>query len=77
MYKVNGELFSCDITDSAIVPSREGDIQNSAYLVLLNGLSIFAQNFTVGFLKLLPTHLIHIVVWGNFPFNCTLKKKTK
>ena len=26
--QVNGELFSCDITDSGIVPSREGDIQN-------------------------------------------------
>ena len=32
MYNVNGELFSCDITesDSGIVPSREGDIQNFA-----------------------------------------------
>ena len=30
MYKVNGELFSCDITNSGIVPSREGDIQNFA-----------------------------------------------
>ena len=30
MYKVNGELFSCDITDYGIVPSREGDIQNFA-----------------------------------------------
>ena len=30
MYKVNGELFSCDITDSGRVPSREGDIQNLA-----------------------------------------------
>ena len=28
MYKVNGELFSCDITDSGIVPAREGDKQN-------------------------------------------------
>ena len=71
MYKVNGELktiFSCDITDSGIVPSREGDIQNFAELVLLNGLSKFAQNVTVGFLKLLSTHPIHIVVWVNFPF---------
>ena len=32
-------LFSCDITDSGIVPSREGDMQNFAELVLLNGLS--------------------------------------
>ena len=30
MYKVNGELFSCDITDSGRVPSREGDLQNFA-----------------------------------------------
>ena len=30
MYKVIGELFSCDITDSGIVLSREGDIQNFA-----------------------------------------------
>ena len=30
MYKVNGELFSCDITDCGIIPSREGDIQNFA-----------------------------------------------
>ena len=30
MYKVSGELFSCDITDSGIVQSREGDIQNFA-----------------------------------------------
>ena len=29
--KVNGELFSCDITDSGRVPSREGDIQNFAF----------------------------------------------
>ena len=42
MYKVNGELFSCDITDSGIGPSREDDIQNFAQLVLLNGLSKFA-----------------------------------
>ena len=27
-----------------------------------------AQTFTDGFLKLLSTHPIHIVVWGNFPF---------
>ena len=73
MYKVNGELSSCDITDSGIVPSREGDIQNFAQLVLLNGLSKFASNFTVGFLKFLSTHPIHIVVWENFPFKDTNK----
>ena len=69
MYKVNGELFSCDITDSGRVPSREGDKQNFAKLVLLNRLSKFAQHFTFWFLKLLSTHPIHNVVWGNFPFN--------
>ena len=30
MYKVNGELFSCDKTDSGIVPSGEGNIQKFA-----------------------------------------------
>ena len=30
MYKVNGELFSYNITDFGRVPSREGDIQNLA-----------------------------------------------
>ena len=28
----------------------------------------FAQMFTVEFLKLLSTHSILFVVWGNFPF---------
>ena len=73
MYKVNGELFSCDITDSGRVLFREDDIQNVAKLIFLNGLSKFAQIFTVGFLKLLSTHLIHIAVWGNFPFNFKCK----
>ena len=41
---------------------------NFAWLILLNGLSKFAQKFTVGFVKLLSTRPIHIV-WGNFPFN--------
>ena len=69
MYKINGELSSCDITYSGRVPSREGDIHNFAYSLLLNGSSKSAQTFTVGFVKLLSTHPIHIVVWGNFPFN--------
>ena len=73
MFKVNGELFSCDITDSGIVPSREGNILNFAELVLKNRLSKFAQNFTVGFVKLLSTHPFHIVVWGNFPFKKTFQ----
>ena len=29
------------------------------------------SKFAVGFLKLLSTHPIHIVVWGNFPFKCS------
>ena len=68
MYKVNGELSSCDITYSGRVPSREGDIHNFAYSLLLHGLSKSAQTFTDGFLELLSTHPIHIVAWGNFPF---------
>ena len=28
-----------------------------------------AETVTVGFLKLLSTHPIHIVLWGKFPFN--------
>ena len=66
MHKVNWELFSCDITYSGRVPSREAEIQNFTQLVLLNGLSKFAQNFTVGFLLLLSTHPL-IAVWGNYP----------
>ena len=62
MYKVNGQLFSCGITDSGRVPSREGGIQN------LSKLSKFVQYFTVGFLKLLSTPPIHIVDLGNLPF---------
>ena len=68
MYKVNGELSSCDIAYSGRVLSREGDIHKFAQSLLLNGLSKSAQTFTVGFVKLLSTHPIHIVVWGNFPF---------
>ena len=49
MYKVNGELFSYDITDSGRVPSRGGDKQNFTWLVLLNGLSKFAQILLLGF----------------------------
>ena len=60
MYKVNGELSSCDITYPDRVPSREGDIHNFAKSLLLNGLSKSAQIYTVGFLKLLT---------GNLPFN--------
>ena len=66
MYKVNGELSSCDITYSGRAPSREGDIHNFALSLLLNGLSKSAQTFTIRFLKLLFPHPIHIVVWGNF-----------
>ena len=37
------------------------------------GLSKPAQTFTVGFVKLLSTHPIHIVVWGNFPFKDVIR----
>ena len=47
---------------SGRVPSREGDIRNFAYSLLLNGLSKSVQTFTVGFVKLLSIHPIHIVL---------------
>ena len=55
------------ITYSGRVPSREGDIQIFAWLVLWNELSKFAQNITVGFVKLLSTRPIHIVAWETSP----------
>ena len=65
MYKVSGELSSCDITYSGRVPSREGDIHNFAQSLLLNGLSAkSAQTFTVGFVKLLSTHPIRTLLFG-------------
>ena len=62
MYKVNGELSSHILAE--FHPER------ATYTTLHNhfGLSKSAQTFTVGFVKLLSTHPIHIVVWGNFPF---------
>ena len=69
MYKVNGELSSCDITYSGRVPSREGDIHNLCIITSLKwSYPNLLTTFTVGFVKLLSTHPIHIVVWGNFPF---------
>ena len=35
----------------------------------LKWIILICLTFTVGFVKLLSTHPIHIVVWGNFPFN--------
>ena len=67
MYKVNGQLSSCDITYSGRVPSREGDIHNFAYSLLLNGLSKSVQTFSWVCKIAFYTHPIHIV-WGNFPF---------
>ena len=48
LYKVNGELFSCDITVLR-VPSREGNIKNGIISSLIFGVSKFVQNLTVGF----------------------------
>ena len=47
--------------------------ERATYTTLHNHFSKSAQTFTVGFVKLLSTHTIHIVAWGNFPFNnqCT------
>ena len=70
MYKFNGELFSCDITDS----ESELHPERATYQTLhtkfwVNGLSKFAQNFTVRFLRLLSTAPNStLLYWGNFPF---------
>ena len=58
---------------SGRVPSREGDIENFAKLVLLNGLFRFAQHFYcwVSY-KSTSTHPIHIIVWGNSTINVQL-----
>ena len=37
---------------------------------------ILLNTFTVGFVKLLSTHPIHIIVWGNFPFNFVVSHST-
>ena len=58
--EVNGELFSCGITDFG-----RDSIQRGQHTKLCTN---FAQNFTVGFLKWFSTLLIKIVVRGNFPF---------
>ena len=71
MYKVNGELFSCGITDSGRVTSDIGLQTKLCKIITLNGLSQFAATSTVGFLRLLSNRPIHIAVWGNFPFKGT------
>ena len=59
------------------------NVQSQWRVVLLwyHILSKSAQTFTVGFVKLLSTHPIHIVVWGNFLFNISIRhqvlRKTK
>ena len=65
-------MESCPIVISHIL--AEFHPERATYKTLysnfsLNGLSKSAQTFIDGFLKLLSTHPIHIVVWGNFPFN--------
>ena len=64
-------MESCPLVISHIL--AEFHLERATYKTLHNyfsdnGLSNFAQNFTVGFLNLLSTYPIHIVVWGNVPF---------
>ena len=65
-------MESCPVVISHILaefhPERATYTTLHNHFNLLNGLSKSAQTFTVGFVKLLSTHPIHIVVWGNFPF---------
>ena len=71
MYKVNGELSSCDITfwQSAVQRGRHTKL---CIITSLKWIIQICSTFTVGFLKLLSVHPIHIVFWGNFPFNVLL-----
>ena len=57
-------MESCPLVISHIL--AEFHPERATYTTLQ--LSKSAQTFTVGFVKLLSTHPIHIVVWGNFPF---------
>ena len=68
---VQRQWMSCPLVISHIL--AELNAERATYSTLhnhfyLNGLCKSAQTFTVGFVKLLSTHPIHIVVWGNFPF---------
>ena len=45
MYKVNGELSSCDITYSGRVPSKEGDIHNFCIITSLKWIIQICSNF--------------------------------
>ena len=68
MYKVNGELSSCDINifwQSSI--QREQHTQ-LCIITSLKWIIQICSNFLVGFVKLLSTHPVHILVWGNFRF---------
>ena len=71
MYKVNGELFSCDITDSGRVPSREGDIQNC--IISSKRIIHICSNFYCWVSKIAfysPDR--HSFFCGNFPFKCSM-----
>ena len=75
MYRVSGEsvvlLWYRRFWQSYHLERVTGGFkQISEYL--LNGLSKFAQIFTVGFLNLLSTHPIHIV-WGKMRFSSGLE----
>ena len=65
--EVNIELFSCGITDCGIFRLASGRTKLGMITSLKRIIKI-CLNFTVEFSKLLTTHPIHIVVWGNFPF---------
>ena len=49
-------MDSCSLVVSHILAELRPERATYKTLDLLNGLSKFAQNFTVGFLKLLSTH---------------------
>ena len=66
MYKANGELFCYGITDSGW-----GSVHRGRHTKICLISSLLSTKFYcwVSIMKLLFTHPIHIVVWGNFTFN--------
>ena len=59
------------IKNGICTKSMESSIKRGRHtqLWVITSLKWIIQNVTDGFLKLLSNHPIHIVVWGNFPFN--------
>ena len=70
MYKVNGELSSCDITYSGRVQSREGDITQLCIITSLKWIIQICSNFYCWVCKIVFLLTQSTLLFGgNFPFN--------